>query len=634
VRKSDEGDSLARNIPGVKSVGKNGRQITEMMSGSRISLAYLVLLLVAMILTAHDGADASHYRDWARYFATSDLSVLSPYPKSPTGTPLVIWAYGPGLLAAIPNVLLRIQVTLPMGLIAAFLGVANVALLLYIAKGTVRTAPVSDTDNKADTWPREETHRWELPALVLAAVVLFTPAGFYFNAYSGESWTILLVLCGLAIVQCRRREPLHADYVLAIMLGIVLYFLLLIKFLNLMLCVSLAIIFLVHAVPKPVLDRRKIRTVLSLSALISVAPVVGVILLSTYNYFVNGHIFASPYSFGDAQFSALSFHNLKLVEVLFSSWHGLFFYHPLIPVAAFWLLRRMFTCRLRPADQEFWIIGSAIGALLFQTLIQSAWFAWWMGLGTYGARGFVGVTILMAYAVLRSNRNETREIGKSLSWLIAGVGAFQAYLLFKRESNFIDYRSFASDLLSLSSRSMPFLLIALGFIVIGLVLWQSLRITTASPWIVYYLLGMSLLPSLGYPGFSDEQVFLWLHETPPGPTRPFARSHVPAALAALAILAWQSGSLSHKFRQRFSLAAVFAGAIAVFCISLVSQVRLLQDLQRTARNDFQGGHILDCVEIRDSYDEYQQVKGYDAEKAALFKFLVRNRCLARNEEIQ
>jgi hypothetical protein len=540
-----------------------------------IQLDYFAFLLMSTVLTATSGADHHAYFAWASYFASFDLSALSSFPRSATGAPLVLWSYGAGLLASIPNFLLREEAALPIPLVAALLGVSNVALVLYLAK----------------------RQRWMSPELVMAGVILFTPAGFYLNKYCSESWTVLLVLSGLATIECGRRHPNASRYVFALIIGIVTYLLLLIKAVNIALCVGLFVVFIALNVPTPLFSGRNFRTLFSLSSVLAVAPIFWFALLSAYNKVANGDFFSSSYSYGDAQFTPLSLHQLKLVEVLFSSWHGLFFYHPLVALVVFWLCRELVLRRHSSSDPEFWIIASIVAAFGFQVLIQSAWFVWWMGLGTFGARGFAGVSILLVYGLFHCNPPRP-EIKKWLLRVAACLAAFEAYLLSIGQTNFVNYHAFVLSLLAPESFS---LLLLIMFLTVTLAaLGRSKQV----------ILGMSLLPGIV--------------NVTPNP------NYIPALVAAIIVLACQAPWLRDSLRPTFSLSMLTVVAVMVFSISVILQIRLLRDLHIAGSHQLQEGKKFDCTELRDTYREYTMISGYKKEKAAFHDFLSRQNCFNQN----
>ena len=240
------------------------------------------LFAFSLIVTAKLGADALRYFDWERYFVSFDLSALNDYPKSPRGLPLVQWQYGAGLLSAMPGMVFRIPSS--MRAVGALLGIANLLLFFIVAK--------------------TYTKRWDLLILATASLLLFTPAGYYFNAYSSESWTIFLTQCGLCCIEWNRRHP-HSLYRCVLLLGVTCYFLLLVRTTNIIICSALLMIFLsdFHASDKSNSQSwQLLKTLLTLAS----PPIIALGFLGTLNHTINGSIFASPYFFKDSEYSSFS----------------------------------------------------------------------------------------------------------------------------------------------------------------------------------------------------------------------------------------------------------------------------------------------------------------------------------------
>ena len=129
-----------------------------------------------------------------------------------------------------------------------------------------------------------------------------------------------------------------------------------------------------------------------------------VVLLAIYHKLLNGSFLGSPYNYSDNEFSSFSISNFKLTEVLFSTWHGLLFYHPFYLLSIF-LLLIIFFKKLFSKDNSKWILLITSIVFFIQLLIQSSHATWWMGTGTYGARGFAGISILTFYAILNIKNN-------------------------------------------------------------------------------------------------------------------------------------------------------------------------------------------------------------------------------------
>lgn len=76
-----------------------------------------------------------------------------------------------------------------------------------------------------------------------------------------------------------------------------------------------------------------------------------------------------------------------------------------------------------------------------------------MGLGTFGARLFSGISILLVYAVIRCHQ---QQIIRIINWprylgVLAVIATFEAYLISRGTTNSVDYHSFVHDLATRSS---------------------------------------------------------------------------------------------------------------------------------------------------------------------------------------
>ena len=111
-----------------------------------------------------------------------------------------------------------------------------------------------------------------------------------------------------------------------------------------------------------------------------------------------GNYFSNFYSFGNDDFESFSLQNLKLYEVIFSTWHGLLFYHPVYLILNLYFMYLFFNKNLNNKIRYLILINFAL--FLSQIFIQSSHATWWMGTGTYGARGFAGVSIITFYLLI------------------------------------------------------------------------------------------------------------------------------------------------------------------------------------------------------------------------------------------
>ena len=140
----------------------------------------LFLFLSILIITSGGGADYPHYLMWSKYFSTLNLDVFSDYPKSKNGLPLVHWQYGIGLFTSILGKILFLKGFAVMKTSSVLLTIINFALFYKIC-----------TDYKVPKF---------LFLFLISFAYLVLPAGFYFNKFSTETWTIFLTLMSLFLI--------------------------------------------------------------------------------------------------------------------------------------------------------------------------------------------------------------------------------------------------------------------------------------------------------------------------------------------------------------------------------------------------------------------------------------------------
>ena len=542
------------------------------------------LLVAGIVLTARGVADIGPYLAWAQYFSTFNLATFSGFPRSVTGVPLIQWSYGTGLLAAIPAVLVSSPKVIPAPLVAMMLGLVNAALVLYIAR-SVTGSRVQAT-------------------LILAGLLLFTPAGFYLNKYSAEGWTVFLVLSGLALLERNKNSTVRHAASITFMLGVVMYFLILVKIQNIVLCAGLWLMFVSSGLVSPWTERRNRVFVIRHTLILAVVSGVGLAFLLLFNHVVSNDYFKSPYDVGDMAFSMFSPGNFKFTEVLFSPWHGLLIYHPVIAVLVYALLRELVTKRVSVKDAGFLVAVAGLVVMALQVLIQGSWFIWWMGTGTYGARGFAGASLLLAYACLRTGVLRFHSVSGPAYLMCLVLAALSAFLLGTGETNIVDFPGF---LQLVEHESWP------GIIAILAVL-QWIQFTLKpdrSTLLACHLLALAAYPLI-FNAITGDTNYLLIA---------FIVIVVLLCVRYLSVpyTGWQGGAVAQRM--------IVMSVMAAFVISVVLQVLLLNDFGREARENDQTGYALDCNEYVASYQEYQSISGYEQEKKALYDFLIRQNCI-------
>jgi len=545
---------------------------------------FLSLMVAGIILTARGAADVGAYLAWAHYFSTFDLATFTGFPRSITGVPFIQWSYGTGLLAAIPAFIFSYASAFPVPLVALLLGLANLGLIIYIARST--------------------TGSYIKASLVLAGIVLFIPAGFYLNKYSAEGWTVFLVLSGLALIEWDNKSIVRRTSRVTFMLGVVIYFLLLVKIQNIILCAGLWLIFIATNLATPLTGRDNRVFVIRHTLILALVSGVGLAILLLFNHSVSDSFFRSPYDVGDMEFSMFSLRNSKFFEVLFSPWHGLLIYHPAIAFCVYGLLRELITNRELRRDFRFLVIFAGLAAMALQVLMQGSWFIWWMGTGTYGARGFAGASILLAYAVMKSDLFKQQNVSNLSYVTLLVLGGFSAIMLSQEETNIVDYKGILQLLENSSWQGVVALIVGVQLVQSRLKLDRYTQITGI-------LLALATFPVI-YNGIKG------------------STSHIEIALVSLLIILLLR--LMNLPRPGMRVSAIahrlfVASVMMVFTISIVMQTLMLRDFYREGRLNEQTGYSLDCNEYVASYNEYLHISGYEQEKSELYNFLTRQKCI-------
>jgi hypothetical protein len=116
--------------------------------------------------------------------------------------------------------------------------------------------------------------------------------------------------------------------------------------------------------------------------------------------------------------------NPELVNLLFSSWHGLFYWHPFLLVAALGLL---FWAWKSPREGLAWAI-----TFLVSLYVSASWWCWWFA-SSFGNRSFDAALLPLMAGVAWMLARGTRRV-RMLIWTIAVVAwawNFYAVLLYR-----------------------------------------------------------------------------------------------------------------------------------------------------------------------------------------------------------
>jgi hypothetical protein len=318
----------------------------------------LVCWYVLTSLAAPAGADATRYEDWARAFWSGDPFSLTSQTLSPTGMPLSQWSHGPGLLA-VPFVgLFGDDAVRVLGALLTLGTAWFFARVLLLATGGSRRNAL----------------------LLFAVALLGTHWGFYALVHSSESLSYF-PLAGIVYWTASRARWRAGD---AFVVGCFAYLLILIRVQLAIYCVP-AFVWLTWSVYEQ-LDRRSASSwgrALSILAAAALPPVSALIQSGALHGLMLGSTRASPYVFGDQEFSSFTLARPELRAVLVHSWHGLLSYHPLYALLFAGLLALLASCR---RWKERVVLASLLLVMALHILLQGAWYVWWLGTGTYGMR--------------------------------------------------------------------------------------------------------------------------------------------------------------------------------------------------------------------------------------------------------
>jgi len=342
------------------------------------------------------GADFGRYRQWAVVLTAGDIFLLPGGVSSPLGLPLTHWSPGPGMLFAVPGVLLRGVVDSATGpLVAGWLVMllfwgAFYRILAWASRGDLG-----------------------LMLLGLGAGFLGTHIGFLARSHASESIAIALVALLTASVIDRRGQLAASSWTVGCCTALL---------------VMTRVHYVVYAVPALSvtalrildfdIDRRTIRRVLEnerpdadqqavaspfakrvLAAALVLAPLsIAALQQAFVNRWMTGSVISTPYVFGDASFRSVTWLKPLFVPVLVHPWHGLLAYHPLYALAFF---AAVICWRQASSSRERILWAGAVGAATINLWIQASWFAWWLGIGTFGMRGMAPAAVVLVPALVR-----------------------------------------------------------------------------------------------------------------------------------------------------------------------------------------------------------------------------------------
>jgi hypothetical protein len=352
---------------------------------------------------------------------------------------------------------------------------------------------------------------------------------------------------------------------------------------------------------------------------ISHVPVfLALLAIATVNYWMTGSPFGSVYNFGYGDFKSMDFLHPELLAVLVHPWHGLFAYHPLylIGFASLFVMIR----RQHNRTKRLLLVVTAF-IIMLHIYLHASWYAWWLGLNTFGMRG-LSICVIIVIPVLLTLMSEREKRGESNNVLIvmiflANIWSFA--LLTQGETQYYTYQQLFSGIISASDN-----LISLHFIILPVAVF-----------------GLGSLATLIY-GKSHSS---------------FSFKNVVTAVLLLLVIQYQ---ITQLFFDRAGMLVVSLMSLVVMFLILMGYRVVIEEFQKhcvVLQRIFLASSVLICIaltvlfanlavatnhriaakmpaprsfahistfnvdEVRLSCMEYMSVPGFDDKKARLIKYL-------------
>ena len=549
------------------------------------------LFLSVLVINSGGGPDHTHYLLWSEYFLTFNLDTFSDYPKSINGLPLVLWYYGIGLITSVLSKIFFLKGILAMKISSALLTIINFSLFYKISK-------------------HYEISKFSFLFLISLAYLML-PAGFYFNKYSAETWTVFLTLLSIFLIEHDIKNLKDLKIGTLTIFGIILYFLILVKITNVFLAVALLLIFYVKKFNKTLINKKNFHKNLKILFFGSFFILFAIIMLGIYHKLLNGSFYDSPYSYGNNEFSFFSITNFKLREVLFSSWHGMLFYHPFF-ILSFLFMLIIFNKKNYKEDNIKWILLITSIFFLIRLIIQSSQQVWWAGMGTYGSRGFVGISILIFYALLHINKYfKDIKLNIFLKFLVLSLLVHQTYLLSMGETNFFNYSNYFAFFISKDSLILFSLILILLTSIFTYKKFYNFNFTES---LRIAVILMALFASIAIIFFTHKNPYLMIF----------------MAILFSYFFSYSIQTYATKVRKIVSshihkvIATIF---VLLFVFSIFSQIILFSQYQKNIKPNFISGKNFSCTNAVGGFMEFNHLPNYDDLKMKWLYFLKSSGCL-------
>lgn len=536
---------------------------------------FFISILLFLGALSGGGADTLQYWEWTKYFQNFEINSFNNLGKSTNGLPLSSWYYGSGIIPALINKILLIEGEIAKKINSLLLTFIN----LFLLRNILIEKKIYGLNNLA----------------LICLFLIFFPGGYYVNKLSSEAWTVFFTLASLYFIEKKTKKNL---IFYSFNIGICIYFLLLIKPNNIFLCVSLILIFYIKKMNNFNLKNLFSKKFLNIQIL-TFFLILGICLILIYQKILLGNYFESFYSFGDENVKSFNLKNFKAFEVLFSSWHGLIFYHPLYLILNFYLFFLLFKKDIDSNLKKLITINLLV--FLLQILIQSSWAFWWMGTGTYGARAFAGTSVITLYSLISIQKIKILP-NKLFLMLFIILLTWNSFLIYFGETNFISYESFFEKIFRNHS-----IILIIKLLLISVFLYIIIKIYNKNNLIFlnYILISTSIFLFLSniYSAYNLKKII-----------------YLIIAVFFLYLFYFFFNIKNYFFKKKF-LSIPF---LIILFFSLNAQFQLLNDFNNHKTENYKTGVNFNCMELKGTLEEYDKYKKFDEEKAHWKKFYVKN----------
>jgi len=245
-------------------------------------------------------------------------------------------------------------------------------------------------------------------------------------------------------------------------------------------------------------------------------------------------------------------------------------------------------------------------------MLHSSLSAWWWGVGTYGARGFAGVSILTFYAILNIKDNfKPIKFNFFIKIVTLIVLVHQTYILCLGESNFYTLSNYLSFFISKTSL---ILLLLLVFLLLIIFIFKQIYKYNFSKFVQITIISMAFFASFTILFFTHKKPYLMFS----------------MAILFSCFFTYFVQNYTNRIKQISSNFLHKASSIIftlLFLFSIFFQITLFTQYKENAKPNFISGRSFDCTDSKQTLTEYYHLPGYQDEKKKWLNFLKESGCI-------